>query len=109
MPSSKKELPNARKCVTCSARVRTSLKKSKRVRVSELDGSYLQRAKKTVSNTDDVKQQKPDNQTDKDTILSLLQDIKHSNEVLFRRMDKIEQQAVQGATPINLRSHTFDH
>ena len=108
MPSSKKELPNARKRVTASARARTSVKKTRRVGVSELDGSYLQKAKKTVSSSDVVKQRKPAEQSDKGAILSLLQDIKHSNELLSKRMDKVEQQAVQGSTPINLRSHTFE-
>ena len=108
MPSSKKELPNARKRVTASDRARTSVKKTRRVGVSELDGSYLQKTKKTVSSSDAVKQRKPAEQSDNETILSLLQDIKHSNELLSKRMDKVEQQAVQGSTPINPRSHTFE-
>ena len=107
MPSSKKELPNARKHVTASARARTSVKKNRRVGVSEFDGSYLQKTKKTVSSSDVVKQRKPAKQSDNETILRLLQDIKHSNELLSKRMDKVEQQAVQGSTPINPRSHTF--
>ena len=56
-----------------------------------------------------MKQRKPAEQPDNEAILSLLQDIKHSNEVLSRRMDKVEQQAVQGSTPINPRSHTIEH
>ena len=108
MPSSKKELPNARKGVTASARARTSVKKTRRVGVSELDGSYLQKAKKTVNSSGVMKQQQSAEQSDNGTILSLLQDIKHSNELLSKRMDKVEQQALRGSTPINPRSHTFE-
>ena len=108
MPSSKKELPNARKCVTASARARTSVKKTRQVEVSELDGSYLQKTKKTVSHSDAVKKGKPAGQSDSESILSLLQEIKHSNELLSKRMDKVEQHAVQGSTPINPRSHTLE-
>ena len=101
-------MPNARKRVTASARARTSMKKPRRVGVSELDGSYLQKTKKTVSNSDVVKQWKPAEQSDNETIMSLL-DIKHSNELLSKRMDKVEQQVVQGSIPINPRSHTLDN
>ena len=52
MPSSKKELPNARKRVMASARARTSVKKSKRAATSELDGLYVQRVKRIVSTAD---------------------------------------------------------
>ena len=83
------------------------MKKTRWVGVSELDGSYLQKTKKTLSDSDVVKQQKPAEQSD-EIILSLLQDIKYSNELLSKRMDKVEQQAVQGSTPINHRSHTFE-
>ena len=105
MPSSKKELPNARKRVTASARARTSVKKTRKVGVSELDGSYLQKAGKTVSSFGVANQRQPAEQSANETILSLLQDIKQSNELLSKRMDKVEQQAVQGSTPINPRSH----
>ena len=108
MPSSKKELPNARKRVTASARARTSVKKTRKVGVSELDGSYLQKAGKTVSSSGVANQRQPAEQSANETILSLLQDIKQSNESLSKRMDKVEQQAVQGSTPINPRSHTFE-
>ena len=59
--------------------------------MSELDGSYLQKTKRTVSNSDTVKKGKPAGQSDSESILSLLQEIKHSNELLSKRMDKVEQ------------------
>ena len=108
MSSSKKELPNARKRVTASGRARTFVKKSKRGATSELDGSYVQRVKKTVTTVDVVKQQMPANHSDNEAILSMLRDIKDSNEALWKRMDKDEQHTVCDSTPINPRSHAFD-
>ena len=90
MPSSKKELLNARKRVTASARSRTSVKKSKRVAASELDGSYVQRVKRTVSTASVKEKQQPAPHSDNEAILSMLKDIKDSNEALSKRMDKVE-------------------
>ena len=109
MASSKKELPNAIKRVTASARARTSVKKSKRATVSELDGLYVQKVKRTVSTADVGTNQQPALHSDNELILSMLRDIKDSNEALSKRMDEVEQQAVRDSTPINPWSHAFDH
>ena len=93
MPSSKKEIPNARKRVTASARPRTSVKKPKRMVASELDGSYVQKIKKTVSTASVKEKQQPVPQLDNEAILSILKDIKESNDALSKRMDKVERQA----------------
>ena len=104
MPSSKKELPNARKWVTVSARARTSVKKSRRTSASELDGWYVQRVKRTA---DVGQKQQPAPHSDNEVIC--VGNIKDSNEALLKRMDKVEQQAFRDTTPINPRSHAFDH
>ena len=109
MPSSKKEIPNARKRVTASARARTSVKKQKRMVASELDGSYVQKSKKTVSTACVKEKQQPVSHPDNEAILSILKDIKESNDALSKRMDKVERQAARDSTPINPRSHAFDH
>ena len=95
--------------MTASARARTSVKESKRVAASELDGSYVQRVKRTVSTANVKEKQQPAPHSDNEAILSMLKDIKDSNEALSRRMDKVERQAVRDSTPINPRSHAFDH
>ena len=91
MPSSKKEIPNARKRVTASARARTSVKKQKRMVASELDGSYVQKSKKTVSTACVKEKQQPVSHPDNEAILSILKDIKESNDALSKRMDKVER------------------
>ena len=50
----------------------------------------------------------PANHSDNEAILSMLRDIKDSNEALWKRMDKVEQHTVCDSTPINPRSHAFD-
>ena len=95
MPSSKKEIPNARKRVTASARARTSVKKSKRIAASELDGSYVQRVNKTVSTGSVKDKQQPVPHSDNAAIFSILKDIKESNEALSKRMDRVERQAIR--------------
>ena len=109
MPSSKKEIPNARKRVTASARARTSVKNSKKIAASELDGSYVQRVNKTVSTGSVKDTQQPASHSDNAAIFSILKDIKESNEALSKRMDRVERQAIRDSTPINPRSHGVDH
>ena len=75
----------------------------------ELDGSYVQKVKKTVSTVDTGEKQQPAPHSDNELILSMLRDIKDSNKALSKRMDKVEQQAVRDSTPINPRSHAYDH
>ena len=105
MPSTKKPLPNDRKKVTASARARTSVRKTGTRKASQLDGSYLEKlsGKKTVGN---AKHDQPisSGPSSNDAILSMLQEIKDSNS-LAQRMDRVEQKAAWGGTPINLRSH----
>ena len=75
-------------------------------KASQLDGSYLEKlsGKKTVSsvNHDPPISSGP---SSNDAILSMLQEIKDSNTAFAQRMDRVEQTAARGGTPINLRSH----
>ena len=102
MPSTRKTLPNNRKKVTASTSARTSVKKTGPRKVSQLDGSYLEKlaGKKTVS-TRNV-QPSSSGPSDNDTILSMQQEIMDSNAALAQRMDRVEQTAARGGLLLTL-------
>ena len=104
MPSERKQLTEPRKRVTASARARISVKKTRKVVNNGMDGSYLRTDKETVSNADSVTG--PSTLTNSnEAILAMLTEIKESNAVLARRMDRVEGNS---STPIYPRSHTSD-
>ena len=104
MPSERKQLPKARKCVTASARARISVRKSRKTVNGGLDGSYLHKDRDTVSNGASVTQLSTSSNS-KDAIMAMLYEIKESNAALARRMDKVKGHK---CTPINPRLHSLD-
>ena len=97
MPSSKKEIPNARKRVTASARARTSVKKQKRMVASELDGSYVQKSKKTVSTACVKEKQQPVSHPDNEPFCQYLKTLK--NQMMPYRREWTKWRDRQPETP----------
>ena len=109
MPSNKKMLPKERKRVTASARARISVRKAKKGKQSDFDGSYLEKAGgNTVSTVTNWQQSETSVPSNNDAVLLMLQEIKDSNAALAHRMDKVEQSVTRDTTPLNPRSHIPD-
>ena len=105
MPSARKPLPSDRNKVTASARARTSVRKTGTRKVSQLDGSYLEKLFGKKDSTAKNNQPSSSGPSSNGAILSMLQEIKDSNTALAQRMDRVKQTAARGGTPLNLRSH----
>ena len=92
------------------ARARTSVKKTKKGKSSNVDGSYLERAseRNTVSTVNTLEQPGTSALSNNDAVMLMLQEIRDSNAALARRMDRIEQSVMRDATPLNPRSHIPD-
>ena len=103
MPSERKQLPKNRKRVTASARVRISVRKSRKTVNNGLDGSYLHTEKETVSNLTSVTGPSTSHNSS-EAIMAMLHEIKELNAALARRMDRVED---NNSTPINPCSHTL--
>ena len=102
MPSWKKMLPKARKCVTASARARISVTKARKVINKEKDDSFLGN-KETVSTLPTVTQPSTSSYNC-DAIMTMLCEIRDSNANLPRRLDKVER---RNSTPLNPRSQSI--
>ena len=110
MPSTKKMLPNERKRVTASARARISVKKSKKGKSSNMDGSYLTKVseRNTVSTVNTLEQPGTSAPSSNDAGMLMLQEIKESNAALAQCRDRVEQSVTRHAAPLNPRSHIHD-
>ena len=84
MPSTKKTLPSKKKRVTASARARISVRKTKKGKQSNLDGSYLEKAneRNTVSTVNTLQQPVTSAPSNNDAVMLMLQEIKDSNAAL---------------------------
>ena len=85
-----------------------SVKKTRGEKFSQLDGFYLEKVsyKNTISSVNIFYQPRTSRQSNNDSVVIMLQEIKDSNAALARSMDRVEQSAMRDVTPLNPRCHT---